>query len=290
MNKNIAINICEKYNSKYKHNQKEEEDFIEALKFLSDEGDIAATTCLGGRYYELKKFDLALKYYSIAASEGSVAAMSGLGYIYYYGRTAEPDYKKAFEYYKMAADLGDTKSIIKISDMYKNGYYVEKNLDKSYDLLITAYTKVKNDSNEIMECLPEIASRLGTILLNKGDVESGIKYMYKARDVLIKRITYFGSFWGDLTIMQIIEYNLFKYDVDIKYDNCIYNLFEKLKYEGIYSFTYLENKYLVEAVKEGDSVIVNFDDKWYKTIKDFFLNAKINGEKITTIASFCKLG
>lgn len=52
---------------------------------------------LGGYYYEQKKFDLALKYYEVADRFGEPWAPEGLGYIWYYGRTGEKDYEKAFK-------------------------------------------------------------------------------------------------------------------------------------------------------------------------------------------------
>ena len=54
---------------------------------------------LGSYYYEQKRFDLALKYYDMAAEWGDPDADVCLGYIWYYGRTGERDFEKAFHYY-----------------------------------------------------------------------------------------------------------------------------------------------------------------------------------------------
>lgn len=51
-----------------------------------------------------------------------------LGYILYYGRTATIDHQKAYFYYHQAAMLGNAESMVKIADMYKNGYYVKQDL------------------------------------------------------------------------------------------------------------------------------------------------------------------
>ena len=59
---------------------------------------------LGGYYYEQKNYDLALKYYEMSAVLGYGAAIVGLGYIWYYGRTGTVDYEKAFHYFSMAGD------------------------------------------------------------------------------------------------------------------------------------------------------------------------------------------
>ena len=69
--------------------------FTEAMSFLVNElHDPRDMMHLGGYYYEIKKFDLALKYYELADEYGDKWAPEGLGYIWYYGRTGERDYKK----------------------------------------------------------------------------------------------------------------------------------------------------------------------------------------------------
>lgn len=78
---------------------------------------------LGGYYYELKKYDLALKYYNMAAELGSEGTEVCLGYVWYYGRTGKVDYEKAFHYFSMAGR--NPVAEYKIADMYHNGYYVE---------------------------------------------------------------------------------------------------------------------------------------------------------------------
>jgi len=285
MKKEQAIKIRDEYYNKRTHSKKDDEDLMEALILLSDDGDSEATTWLGGMYYGMKKFDLAEKYYLKASEEGNSGAMNGLGYIYYYGRLGTPDYEKAYKYYKMSADLGDISSIIKVSDMYKNGYYVEKDLSKSYDTLMQALGKVGNDGHKIFFHYPEIASRIASIKFKKGEIEDGIEYMYQARDVLIQRIARTDSFWGDLTIMSIIEAELFQYDEDIKYNYCIYNLFELLKVPSKHKFSYYDEFYTVESFKEEDGTIsVNYNDKWYKSVRDFFSYAMVGKEKLTAIA------
>ena len=56
-----------------------------------------------------------------------------MGYIWYYGRTGERNYKKAFEYFSTMMEKENLVATCKIADMYKNGYYVEKNQEKYKD-------------------------------------------------------------------------------------------------------------------------------------------------------------
>lgn len=69
---------------------------IHALEFLIQETkDPEYMVELGGWYYEQRQFDLAEEYYLMAASLEYVDAYECLGYIYYYGRVGQPDYKKS---------------------------------------------------------------------------------------------------------------------------------------------------------------------------------------------------
>ena len=69
---------------------------------------------LGARYYEAKEFDLALKYYELAAEYNNRYAISDLGYIWYYGRTGERNYEKAFYYFDKARKMGDLMRVIRL--------------------------------------------------------------------------------------------------------------------------------------------------------------------------------
>ena len=83
-------------------NPSEEEIFLytEAMNYLiEEEKNPQHMMCLGGYYYEIKRFDLALKYYEMAAAMNYDCAYECLGYIWYYGRTGEKDYKECFEKY-----------------------------------------------------------------------------------------------------------------------------------------------------------------------------------------------
>ena len=126
----------------------EEDDFryTEALAFIIDSTkNPRAMMELGGWYYEKRNFDLALKYYEMAAEYKSTDAYACLGYIWYYGRTGEKDYEKAFNYYSLAAEAGNYEAAYKVADMYKNGYYVERDYEK--------YKEELNKTNQFVQHL-----------------------------------------------------------------------------------------------------------------------------------------
>ena len=105
--------------------------YTEAMDYLIHEtADPQVMLNLGGYYYEQKRFELALKYYEMAAEYMLPDAWEGLGYIWYYGRTGRRDFEKAFHYYSLAKKAGNMEAAVKVADMYKNGYYVERNYEK----------------------------------------------------------------------------------------------------------------------------------------------------------------
>ncbi len=288
MNKQIANEIIDEYFNKKKHTTADKEDLIEAYKFLSDEGDIEASVALGGIYYEHKKFQLAEKYYLIAAEAGSIRAMTSLGYVYYYGRVGSPDYERAFKYYKMSSDMGCIESTYKLSDMYKNGYFVKQDHEKEYELLLKAQEMLETN-NDLINYGPDILTRRSNHEFRKGNIDKGIELLYKARHILCIRLKYNPTWWGDMTIMTRLVENLYKYDSDMKYDKSIYNLLNLTKNDGRYKFSTRGKIYEITAEKDEEITAILFDGKWYKSIQEFFTGAKIDGYIINQIAEELRL-
>jgi len=169
--------------------------YEEASHFLIDHGDMQAATDLGGYYYGKKIYDLALKYYQLAADHGVPYAWTGLGYIWYYGRLGTRDYEKAYHCYAKVLELltgerieddgfwqPDKKvklkgageyddyinAVYKLADMYRSGHYVEKNWVHYADLIRRLYAMMTDPDNTMVPDyhLPEIELRLAEILLD----------------------------------------------------------------------------------------------------------------------------
>ncbi len=94
---------------------------------ICDYGSLYYTGRIGEQNYEK-----AIYYYDMAAKLGNRQAQENLGYCYYYGRTGVVDYEKAFHYFVKGALDNHLISLYKIGDMYKNGYYVEKDENVAY--------------------------------------------------------------------------------------------------------------------------------------------------------------
>ena len=256
--------------------------FTEALNYLVIEGkDPDAMAELGGIYYEERQYDLALKYYEMAAEYDNIYALSSLGYVWYYGRTGTKDYEKAFYYFNRAKDLGNLEAAYKIADMYKNGYFVEKDEEKYKEIIEELYMKLKNNKHPFSEA-PNVFTRLAKIRTDEGNIEEALKLYDQAREMLARRIQY-NPFWGNLNVMKWMIndiYSLREFDTDL-FD--LYDLYYLLLKPVKVQFFFEEDAHEIEAVEENGEVVIRFDDKWYRTVDDLFQKAEINGELLTTL-------
>ncbi len=256
--------------------------FAEAMDFLiSEEHRPQDMMYLGGVYYEMKRFDLALKYYEMAASYDYDEAYECLGYIWYYGRTGERDYKKAFEYFSKMMDKGNLVATYKVADMYKNGYYVKKDKDKYEEMIEKLYSNVSKCRN-LFDPVPEVYTRLARIRKEHGQIEDAVSLYLRAKDFLAQRIRY-NAFFGNLNIMKWLIDDLYEL---IEFDNeyfDFYDMYYLLKKPHRIRFEYEDNEYQIESVIEGNECTVKFENKWFHSRDDFFMDAYIDDAKLTTI-------
>lgn len=265
-------------------NPSEEQDFkfTETLRILIDETkDPRYMMELGGWYYDRKKYELAQKYYEMAAEYKYEEAYACLGYVWYYGRTGERDYEKAFKYYSLSKDAGNLESAYKIADMYKNGYFVEKDYEKYKTIIEDLYDKVK-DCRNLFDPLPQIFIRLAKIRTEENKTEEAISLYLYAKSFLAQRLR-INPFFGDLNNMKWIIEELYRLEKPDENDIDFYDLYYYLSKPNKLSFKYLKTTHIVESVIEEDECVICFDGKWFKTLADFFAKAVIGNEKLTKI-------
>lgn len=288
MNVKEARNLVQEFHKISMPSEHEVLAFTEAMNFLIEaENNPEDMMHLGGYYYGARKFELALKYYNMAAALEYDEADDCLGYIWYYGRTGNKDYKKAFIHFSKSAERGNLQSAYKVADMYKNGYYVEKDYEKYCEIIEKLYLKIRYADN-VFAPLPEIFTRLAKIRTKQGKKKEAIKLYLKAKDFLAQRITY-SDFFGDLNIMNWLVNDLYELQtLDITDDFDLFDLYYLLKY-GTYtiSFYYNREKYLIESVQDKGSCEwrLKFEDESYKNIEDFMTNAHIGKNKLASINS-----
>ena len=281
----MTVREAEKIRRDYygKISPSEEDRFLyaEALGFLIGETrDASAMVELGAMHYEQRQFDLALKYYEMAAERGNLNAISNLGYIWYYGRTGEVDYEKAFSYFDRARQMGDLIAAYKVADMYKNGYFVAKDPARYRKIIEELYLRVKDHAHPDTPA-PEIFTRLAGIRAEEGKTEEALSLYDHARKCLEWRIQV-HPFFGDLTIMKWLIRDVYRLR-DFDESRCmLFDLYYLLEKPVRVRFFFEGKPHEVEAVPEAGGMTVRFDDRWFRTVDDFFRKAELDGLLLTT--------
>lgn len=285
MNVKEAEKVVRNYYRIANPRQSDEFALIEALEFLiANDPKPQYMLNLGGHYYEKRRFDLAEKYYLMASEYGYEEAYACLGYIYYYGRTGERDYQKAFENYSKAMELGNIISTYKVADMYKNGYYVEKDYAKYCSIIKDLYERIKDD-DDVFSSVPEVSLRLAEISMQEGNDEEAERLLYNARPYLESRL-YYNPFFGDVSNMRWLISDLYRLE-EFDYSNfTLYDLFhlaDDCHERFRVSFRYNRKNYELEGVydQQSEEVNIRFMDKWYRNFADFLMKGEIDGQKIT---------
>ena len=265
-------------------NPGEEDRFLveEALHYLIEEtGDPDCMETLGGLYYEQQQFDLARKYYEMAAEYDSTYALLGLGYIWYYGRTGERNYEKAFRYFDRAREKGDLNAAYKVADMYRRGYYVDRDPAEFQKIIEELYEKLKSDRNAYSKA-PEVFVRMAEIRRAEGRTEEALSLYEKARPMIARRIADSG-FFGDRTIMKEIIESI--YDLRPAGSGTIdlYDLYQLLQEPCLVRFRYENSLFEVQALEEEGTVVIRFGSRWFRTVDAFMEGAEIDGQPLTIL-------
>lgn len=167
--------------------------------FAIDHEDSARINDIGAAYYTgsigVQDFNKANYYYEKAADLGDSYSIENLGYIYYYGRTGEVNYEKAYQQFsKGSAVYNRAISTYKLGDMFKNGYYVHKDVKSAFRCYQRAESLIDNRQveNRASNCAPDIYFRLGECYF-KGqgtdvDLDKALRYYQKAECGFIEKV------------------------------------------------------------------------------------------------------
>ncbi len=157
----------------------------------------------GNRAYEcdwVGSRDLLLK---LMETEEDPFLANTLGYIFYYGRcTGEPEYEKAFYYYNIGAAGGIYESRYKLSDMYRHGYGVKKNLRIASGIINELYNEnLKYILEGHTDCkFADVALRMGSLykegIGREPDPDEAYEYYLQA-DFAIKQRLRDCNWYGD---------------------------------------------------------------------------------------------
>lgn len=156
-------------------------------------------------------FDKAAKYYKMASDLGFSLSTENLGYIYYYGRTGEVNYEIAYLLFsKASAGYNRACSTYKLGDMFKNGYYVNKDLKTAFQCYQRAESLIDNglSENRASNVAADIFFRLAECyhfgIGVSADLDKSFEYYQKAERSFIVRIRH-GDFLVKKMLIKTIE-------------------------------------------------------------------------------------
>ena len=258
--------------------------YTEAMGYLIHEtADSGVMLSLGGFYYERKQFDLALKYYELAAEYKVPNAWEGLGYIWYYGRTGRRDFEKAFHYYSLAKEAGITEAAVKIADMYKNGYYVEQNYEKYKEIIKELYPKVIK-ARYLNEPVPEVCTRLAMIRKEEGDIDEAVRLLYQAKDFQAQRLKY-NNFFGGINIMKWLIDDLYEMTEFDEYDFDLFDCMWLLRGQESVTirFYYEGAPHTIKAIVENGELTIRWGGEIYPDRDEFYARAMLDGQRLMSL-------
>ena len=245
-------------------------------------------------YLKEKRHDMELKYLEMAAEYGYAPAIEELGYIWYYGQNGEVDYKKAFEYFSKAAESGDDVVMAwaehKLSDMYHNGFYVEKDEDKYRRMVEDLYEKMTNPGklhsvySYPVESLPfaDVQLKLARIRAEDGHADEAMALLSAARTRLAENIRNNPSWWGNVEVIEEVVRLQHKIDPSMEVRD-VYDLCALVDVPCKIAFLYGERRFIIEVVKDEEGNVIRFDRKWFRDVRDFFAKAQIDDKKVVYI-------
>ena len=258
--------------------------YTEAMDYLIYKtADPKVMLALGGYYYEEKIFDLALKYYEMAAEYKLPNAYEGLGYIWYYGRTGKRDFEKAFHYYSLAKDAGIMEAAVKVADMYKNGYFVDRDYEKYKEIIEELYPKVIT-ARYLNEPLPEVCTRLAMIRKEEGQIDEAVRLLYQAKDFQAQRLKY-NNFFGGINIMKWLIDDLYEM---IPFDENDFDLFDCMwLLRGQRSvkirFFHKDTPLTIEAIVENGELTIHWGGEVYPDRDEFYAKAMLGDQRLMSL-------
>lgn len=123
----------------------EEHYKINKPQFL-EKTNIASSEYVGLKYSGVETIHITqiLEYYELEAKKGLITFISQLGHRYLFGQETPQDFSKARQYFEQGMQLNDTTSMYYLGEIYLNGWGVEKNYTKAYEMFKASESNSKS--------------------------------------------------------------------------------------------------------------------------------------------------
>jgi TPR repeat protein len=163
---------------------------ISKLETGARNGNVEAMQQLGEYYSSdeasVVEYPKAVYYFTMASSLGHGPSFLGLARCYFYGLGVKKSYKLAHDYTREAIRSGSINARLFFSLFYLQGYGVEVNLDKAYDLVYDHLIKENAYAQYIV----------GNIYLRTNQIDKGVLYLsLSANNGLIEATNLLGSIY-----------------------------------------------------------------------------------------------
>jgi TPR repeat protein len=160
-----------------------------------------------GEYYSsdeasVVEYPKAVYYFTMASSLGHGPSFLGLARCHFYGLGVKKSYKSAHDYTHEAIRRGSSNARLFFSLFYLQGYGVEVNLDKAYDLVYDHLIKENAYAQYIV----------GNIYLRTNQIDKGVHYLsLAANNGLIEATSLLGSIYLNGTYVRKDEHQCKKW-------------------------------------------------------------------------------
>jgi uncharacterized protein len=174
---------------------------ISKLETSARNGNVVAMHQLG-EYYSSDEASVvehpkAVYYFTMASSLGHGPSFLGLARCHFYGLGVKKSYKLAHDYTHEAIRRGSSNARLFFSLFYLQGYGVEVNLDKAYDLVY----------DHLMKENPYAQYIVGNIYLRTNQIDKGVHFLsLAANNGLIEAISLLGSIYLNGTYVRKNEH------------------------------------------------------------------------------------
>ena len=135
-------------------NESLKEITLQKLQKYADKGEWRAQFEMGLINENNKNYDEAIRWYKLAAQNGSSGAMRNIGMIYYYGKEREVDYHEAYEWFMSAIRCAsNTHAMYLVGEMFEKGLYVDKNIQTAISWYQKAQRQGSADAGKRLQAL-----------------------------------------------------------------------------------------------------------------------------------------
>ena len=273
-----AKEICRQYHDINDLLEADKPRYEEALHLLINKtGKSSYMADLGAYYYKQHDDVFALLYYEKAAAAGNLCAIANLGHIWYYGTMGKRDFRKAFYYLDQARRMGDPVAAYMVADMYKYGFYGDPDYEKFTEIIVPLYAELKYTA-DLNDPFPEVALRRSEIFLREGQRRRAWHLYRKACRFLAERLQN-RPCSADRELMCSLIRNSYCLQEFDPTSFGLYDLYYVLQKPARVRFYFAGQEHRIVALPP----LVRLDDQEFEDVYDFFREAMLDGEKLTSI-------